>query len=112
MSKWNILKSTDDVLVEKILDNLHALGIKDEICEELFVYAMYENYSSDTNFFISKILLKWGIEAVKEYLSNEIDKFDYQREREMLSFSSSKDDFEKAIKNYNLVKGLYKKIFS
>jgi len=102
------LNSTNDVLVEKILDNLYATGLTKETCEELFNYAMYSYKTDDSSRFISNIMLHGGLDVVRSFLLNEINKFNYQNERELYSFTFSSHQFEKAIENYNTVKGICK----
>lgn len=110
--KWNYLSSTKDKLIENILDNLFGLGINKDTCEELFNYAMYENHTNDSSRFISNIMLHGGLDEVKSFLLNEINRFDYQSERENSSFDSSRIQFEKAILNHNKALQLFNDIFN
>ena len=112
MVKWNYLYPTKDRLVENILENLYRLRIDKETCEELFNYAMYDNHTDESSRFISNIMLHCGIDDVRNFLLNEINEFDYKSERELYSFTSSRQHYEKAIEHHNTVKRLYNDIFN
>lgn len=111
MVKWNILGRSCDEFEKGYLDKFYQLGIKKEICEKLFKYAMYDNYSTDSCFFLSDINLGGNINSVRDFLKREIDKFDYQNEREFYSFGVTNNQYINSIENYLKARQIYTDIF-